>query len=263
MIPNFSQWPFFPVHSWIFILMRVAPILFMMPLFGSKNIPNRLKAAMILVVSFILLPIVRVEPSSFPSEIFGFLFFLFSEFMIGFLLGLSIRLIFAGIQLAGEFIGFQMGFGMANVMDPQSGTDNPLIAQFHYLFGLLIFLSIDGHHWFLKALVRSFDLLSPGEISFQKGLFPFFMELCGKMFLTAIKVVAPVMVILILVQMAMGLVAKTVPQVNVLLSSFPLTISLGLIFLGLSFELLWPYLRNLFDESGKGLVFTLLPIMKR
>ncbi len=183
--------------------------------------------------------------------------------MIGFLLGLSIRLIFAGIQLAGEFIGFQMGFGMAHVIDPQSGTDTTLIAQFHYLLGLLIFLSIDGHHWFLKALVRSFDLLSPGEFSLQKEFFPWFMGLCGKMFLTAIKIIAPVMVILILVQIAMGLVAKTVPQVNVLLSSFPLTISLGLIVLGLSIELLWPYLRNLFNESGKGLVFTLLPLMKR
>lgn len=263
MITNFSLWPFFPIQSWIFILMRVAPILFLMPLFGSKNIPNRLKAAMTLVLSFILLPVVRVEPSSFPSEIFGFLFFLFSEFMIGFLLGLFIRLIFAGIQLAGEFIGFQMGFGIANVIDPQSGTDTTLIAQFHYLLGLLIFLSIDGHHWFLRALIRSFDLLSPGEFSLQKGLFPFFLEVCRKMFLTAIKIVAPIMVILVLVQMAMGLIARTVPQVNVLLSSFPLTISLGLIFLGLSMDLLWPYLRNLFEESGKGLVFTLLPLMKR
>jgi flagellar biosynthetic protein FliR len=263
MMPNLFHCSFSQFESLVFIMMRVAPILFMMPLLSSRNLPHRLKAGLTLAVSFVLWPVVKVEPFLFPSGLFGFAFYMFSEFMIGFLLGLSIRLIFAGIQLAGEFIGFQMGFAMANVLDPQSGMDTTLMAQFHYLLGLLIFLSIDGHHWFFKALIQSFHLLSPGEFYLQKGLYQHFLNLSGKMFLIAIQIVAPVLAILILVQIALGLVSKMVPQVNILISSFPLTISLGLVFLGLSMELLYPYLENLFDESGRGLILTLLPLMKR
>jgi flagellar biosynthetic protein FliR len=206
---------------------------------------------------------VKWEAFPFPSEPFGFGFFMISEFMIGFLLGLSIRLIFTAIELAGEFAGFQMGFGMANIIDPQSGMDTTLLAQLYYILGLLIFFTIDGHHWFFRALVQSFQLLSPGEFYPQEGLYLHLLTLSGRMFLIAVKVVAPVTAILFLVQIAMGIVARMVPQVNILMSSFPLTISLGLVFLGLSMELLGPYLKTLFDESGKGLVMTLLPLMKR
>jgi flagellar biosynthetic protein FliR len=243
--------------------MRVAPILFMMPLLSSRNLPNLMKAGLALVVSLVLWPVVNVGIGLFPSEPFSFCFYMISEFMIGFVLGLSIRLIFGGLQLAGEFVGFQMGFAMANVIDPQSGMDTTLIAQFHYLLGLLIFLSIDGHHWFFRALVQSFHLLSPGDFFLQEGLYRHILELSGKIFIIAVKIAAPVMAILILVQIALGIVAKMVPQVNVLISGFPLTIGLGLIFLGLSMELLGPYLKGLLDESGKGLVYTLLPLMKR
>jgi flagellar biosynthetic protein FliR len=186
-----------------------------------------------------------------------------SEFMIGLLLGLSIRLIFGAIELAGEFVGFQMGFAMANIIDPQSGLDTTLLAQFYYLLGLLIFLSIDGHHWFFRALVQSFHLLSPGEFYPQEGLYIHLLNLSGRMFLIAFKIVAPVTAILFLIQLTLGIVARMVPQVNILISSFPLTISVGMIFLGLSMELLGPYLKTLLDESGKDLVMTLLPLMKR
>lgn len=156
-----------------------------------------------------------------------------------------------------------MGFAMANLIDPQSGTDTTLIAQFHYLLGLLIFLLIDGHHWFFRALSQSFYLLPPGEFHLQEGLHQYLLDLSGKMFIIAIKMVAPVMAIMILIQIALGIIARTVPQLNILINSFPLTIGLGLVFLGLSMELLLPYLKDLFEESGKGLVHTLLPLMKR
>jgi flagellar biosynthesis protein FliR len=83
------------------------------------------------------------------------------------------------------------------------------------------------------------------------------------MFLIALQIAAPVMAILFFIQVALGILARAVPQVNILMSSFPLTISLGLVFLGLSLDLLWPYLKNLFEESGQGLVMILLPLMKQ
>jgi flagellar biosynthetic protein FliR len=193
----------------------------------------------------------------------SFGFFALSELMIGFLLGFSVRLIFAGLQLAGELAGFQMGFGMARVMDPQSGAESTVVTEFYYLIGLLLFLAVDGHHWFFKALAQSFHLLGPGEFQPREGLVQLFIRLSGRMFVLAIKIVAPILVIMMLVQIALGIIARMIPQVNLLMSSFPVTISLGLIFLGLSMDLFWPALKNLMDESGRGLVSTLLPLMKK
>jgi flagellar biosynthetic protein FliR len=241
-------------------MVRVAAVLFMMPVLNSKNIPVLLKMGLTLTVSMILWPLVKVQA---PSDPYIFGFYMVAEFMIGFLLGFAMRLVFTGVQLAGELAGFQMGLSMANVVDPQSGMDTSLISQFHYLLGLLLFLSIDGHHWFFRALVQSFQVLSPGEFVIKEGLYQYVLNLSGKMFVIALKMVAPVMAILFLVQIALGIIARVVPQVNILVSSFPLTICLGLIFLGLSLELLVPYLKTLFDESGRGLVITVLPLMKR
>lgn len=263
MVNDFSQWTLPMFQTWLLILMRVAPIVFMMPLFHSRNIPNRVKAGLTLIISLALLPTVKIEVGGFPSEPLSFGFFALSELMIGFLLGFSVRLIFAGLQLAGELVSFQMGFGMARVMDPQSGTESTVLTEFYYLIGLLLFLAVDGHHWFFKALAQSFHVLAPGEFQPREGLVQLFIRLSGRMFVLAIKIGAPILAIMMLVQIALGIIARMIPQVNLLMSSFPVTISLGLIFLGLSIELFWPALKNLMDESGRGLVTTLLPLMKR
>jgi flagellar biosynthetic protein FliR len=263
MTPQLMQWSAVQFQSLLVILMRVAPLLLMMPLFNGKNLPPMLKIGLVLSVSLVLWPVVRTGASRIPSEPYSLGFFMIFEFMIGFSLALSVRIIFAGLQLAGEFAGIQMGFSMANIIDPQSGTDISLLSQFYYLLGLLIFLSVDGHHWFFRALAQSFQVLSPGEFHLREGLYQHLLNLSGKIFLIAVQLAAPVMAILILVQFALGVVARMVPQVNVLMSSFPLTIGLGLVFLMLSMELLWPYCKSLLDESGRGLITTLLPLMKR
>jgi flagellar biosynthetic protein FliR len=186
-----------------------------------------------------------------------------AELMIGLILGLSVKIIFAGIQLGGELAGFQMGLSLANVVDPQSEVNTPLLSQFLYLVSLIVFLAVDGHHWFFRALFQSFLLLAPGEIHLQEGLYRHFLGLLGSLFVVAIKIAAPVMAVLIFTQIGLGILAKAVPQINILITSFPLTLGIGLLFLALSIELLLPYFRHLFQETGRALVFTLLPLMQR
>ena len=263
MDANVLSWSVHQFQIFLLIVMRVAFILFMMPLLGAINVPVLAKAGLTLTVSLILLPVVQIHPALFPSEPLQFLFLMIFECLIGFILGLSIKILFASIQLAGEFAGFQMGLAMAQIVDPQSGVDATLMAQFYYFLALLIFLSVNGHYWFFKAVVQSFRLLPPGGLELHEGLYRYFVSLSGKMFLIGIKISAPVMAILILTQVAMGIIAKMVPQMNMLMTSFPLTIGLGMIFIGLSLELLVPYLSGFFDESGKGMVMTLIPLMAR
>jgi flagellar biosynthetic protein FliR len=263
ILPNLFDWSIAQFQSFVLIMMRVSPILFMMPILSSSTLPPLLKISLMLAVSLLLLPLVKIEVRFFPRDLYQFGFLMIGELMVGFILGLSIKLIFAGIQLAGEFAGYQMGLAMAHILDPQSGMDTTLIAQFYYLLGLLIFLSIDGHHWFIRALFQSFSVLSPGEFHLKIGLYHHFLKLSGEMFVIALKMVAPVMAVLIFTQIALGMIAKMVPQMNVLMNSFPLTICLGMIFLGLSVELLFPLLQSLFEEASRGLVDTMLPLIGR
>jgi flagellar biosynthetic protein FliR len=263
MVSGLFDWSLFQFQGFVLIMMRVAPILFMMPLLSSSALPNLLKISFALVVSLLLLPVVKIDARHFPSDPYQFGTFMAAELMIGFILGLSVKLIFAGVQLAGEFVGYQMGLAMASILDPESGMDTTLIAQFYYIVSLLIFLSIDGHHWFIRALFHSFSVLSPGEIHLQPGLYHHLLHLSGKMFVIAIQLGAPIMAVMIFTQIGLGMIAKLVPQMNVLIASFPLTICLGLLFLGLSIEWMVPYLRSLFDEVNRGLVDTMLPLIGR
>ena len=260
---NILAWSVHQFQLFLLIVMRVAFILFMMPLLGTRNVPVLAKAGLTLTLGLILLPVVEIPPAVFPSEPLHFLFLMVYEGLIGFTLGLSIKVVFASIQLAGEFAGFQMGLSMAQIVDPSSGVDATLMAQLYYFLALLVFLSINGHHWFFRAVVQSFRLLPPGGFDLHEGLYRYFLSLSGKMFLIGIKIAAPVTAILVLTQVAMGIVAKMVPQINILITSFPVTIGLGMIFVGLSLELLVPYLQSLFDESGKGMIHVLIPLMAR
>jgi flagellar biosynthesis protein FliR len=256
------QWSIFQFQSFTLVLMRVSPIIFLLPIFSGRQVPNLAKAGLTLTVSLILLPTVKIDLRHFPGESYEFIYFIAAELMVGFILGLAVKLIFAGVQLAGELVAYQMGLAMANIIDPQSEGNSTLIAEFSYLIALLIFLLVDGHHWFFRALVQSFAVIAPGGVHLQGGLLQYFSRLSGEMFTIAVKLSAPVMAVLIFTQIALGLVAKMVPQINILLTSFPLTIGLGLFFFGLSFDLFGPYLKNLLEQAGVELVRTLLPLLR-
>lgn len=257
------NWSLNQFQAFIIVLTRVASILFLMPLLGTRYVPVMVKVGLALVVSLMLVPLVRVEVNGALFEPLGFIFYLIAELMIGLILGLTVKLIFAGIQLAGEFMGYQMGLAMASMFDPQSGMNSTVVAEFNYLLGLLFFLSLDGHHWFFKTLVESFREISPGTLHLRESLYTYFVALSGKMFVIAVKLVAPVTAIILFTQIALGLTAKLVPQINLLMASFPLTIGLGLLFWLFSIEMFAPYFQNLFDEAGREMITTVLPLIGR
>jgi flagellar biosynthetic protein FliR len=257
------NWSLLQFQSFVLILMRVSPILFMMPVLSSRNIPSLLKIGLTLTVGLILLPMVKINPQYLPREPLQFGSLMIAELAIGFILSLSVNIIFAGIQMGGELIAFQMGFSMASVVDPQSDVTAPVISEFIYFLSILIFLAMDAHHWFFRAVYQSFLLLAPGEIHLRAGLYSHLLNLMGGLFVIAVKLAAPVLAVMMFTQIALGILAKAVPQVNILMTSFSLTIGIGLLFLAFSLELLLAYFEGLFQVAGKGLVYTLWPLMQR
>ena len=175
----------------------------------------------------------------------------FSEVMMGLCLAFGARLLLASVQLAGQFMGFQMGFSMAGAIDPQEGGQSTFLSQFLYIFTILLFLVMDGHHLFIAALAKSFALVPPCRFAPKPGLSRVLIQTGGQMFLVALKISAPILIALFLSNLCLGIVARTVPQVNILMIGFPLNISIGLILFGLTLSTLTPYLVDLTRGMGE------------
>jgi flagellar biosynthetic protein FliR len=232
----------------ILILMRVSVVLFLFPVFGSTMFPLLVKTGFSLTLSFVFFSVVAIDPQLFPKTVLGFLILIASELMIGLTIGLSIRLFFAGIQLAGQVVGFQMGFAIINVFDPQTGTQVSIIDQMGYWVALLIFLALNGHHALISALGESFQLVNIGMFTLDPGFFSKFLSIAADIFVIALKVGSPAIAALILTSVAFGISAKFAPQMNILIAAFPIKIIVGLIFFGVSIQIISAMTRVYLDS---------------
>jgi flagellar biosynthetic protein FliR len=231
------------------VVLRITGMLFLMPVFSSRSIPVQVKAATILITALALTPVAPFSPDQLPSNPWQFGLLAVAEFFAGMTLALILRLVFAGLQMAAQMVGFQMGLAMASIVDPQSGTQSIVIAQFVYLIALLLFLAMDGHHMMLSLLHESLSVLSPGDISLSEPLYSLIFHMGQQMFVLSVKLMAPVMAILLFSQVAMGILAKAVPQINMLIVSFGLNIALGLFFLGFTLQILGPVLARSLEDG--------------
>jgi len=252
MIALTFQYP--QIQLFLLVFVRVTAILMSLPIFSGNNVPNMFKAGLSLAVAFVLYPVIDL---AFLPEMDGWIFLTLgvaSEVLLGVGVGLAIRLIMAGIQMAGQVSGYQMGLAIANIMDPATSMQTPVLAQAFNLLAMLIFLSINAHHWFFRALVESFAVLPPFQFALSASFIAYLMAMAGNMFVIALKIGAPVIVVLILTSVSFGLMARTVPQMNIFIVAMPLKIVVGLLFIVFSLPYLQPYLQKLFDDFGAGLV---------
>ncbi len=218
------------------------------PVLYAGQTPAQIKVGLTVLTTLLLFPVMGPKFPAIPFEILPFTLFIVSEVLLGLLLGLVARLIFTTVQFGGRIIGFQMGFAMANVMDPQMGGQTSLISQFQNVFAILIFLSLDGHHMFLQAAVRSYQYLPPGNLDFSGEAVPYLMELASRMFALGIQFSVPVIILLLLSSLSLGFMSRIFPQLNVFMLSFPLNISISFIVMGLTLSMIYVILRREFDE---------------
>ena len=147
---------------------------------------------------------------------------------MGLVLGYAGRLLFIGIQFAGQLSGLQMGFGIVNVIDPASHDQISIIGQFLNILAILMVLTLDGHHVILNGLISSFDAVPLGGVVLQAAIAHKFIALTSEVFIIAIKISAPILIALFLISTAMGVLARTVPQMNVFIVGFPVQLAVGL-----------------------------------
>lgn len=246
--------PFIQLQMLFLIFVRVGAILMSMPIFKSRSIPVLVKFGLALAASIVLYPL--LDRTAFPvvRNLGSFAIVVVGEIMLGISIGMAVNLIFVGLQMAGQISGYQMGLALARVMDPSAGQQVPLLSQFFQLFAFMIFLIINAHHWFLMALADSFQLVPPFGFRVSGSLIEQLIQIGGHMFVIAIKVGAPVIAALLITSVAFGLIARTVPQMNVFLVAMPLKIIIGLLFIGFSLPYLSSFLKALFSNLGNMII---------
>ena len=245
------NWTLTQLLSLVIILIRVAPLLFFMPVLGSTAVPAQVKILLALMTALVLLPVVRVNPRLISGPPLGFVVLVLTEVLLGATLAVFARCVFAATEIAGQMVGIQMGMGVAGVMDPQFGTQVSPVGMLWNLATILIFLSINGHHMFFSTLVESFEWLKPGTATITKATFEGLMQGASHMFVLSVKIMAPAGAALFFTHVAMGIVAKTVPQIPIMIVGLPLTIGVGFIFAGLSLAYLLPLMITNFEMLAR------------
>lgn len=248
---NISSIPIF-----LLVLVRVLAFFVTLPLFSYRTIPNQFKIGLAFFLAFIMF--YHIDFSHVNLGEF-YIFLLLKEVMVGLLIGLIAYIIIAAIQIAGGFIDFQMGFAIANVMDPQTGAQSPLTGQYFYIIALLFLLSVDGHHLLIDGIYYSYELVPIDHfIPFHDGgMIEFVVNTFNKMFLIAFQMAIPIVGCLFLVDVALGIIARTVPQLNVFVVGLPIKILVSFIVILFYLSLYILLVRMLFTamfETMRGLM---------
>lgn len=242
------NWTIDQLMRLVMVMVRVGPLLFLMPIIGSRGVPAQFKILLVLMTSLVLAPVVPVNAADLPETPVGFALFAVLEIAFAAILALFVRFVFSAVETAGQVVGVQMGMGMAGVMDPQFGNQVSPVGMLWNIAAILIFLAIDGHHLFFAAMVQSYQWVGPGELGRVSQLtYEAMMDGAAQMFVLAVMVMAPTSVAVFCSHVAMGIIAKTVPQIPILIVGMPMNIALGLFFAGMSLNYLAPLLISRFE----------------
>lgn len=214
--------------GFLLILCRITAFFVTVPIFSMRGVPVQFRIGIAFFVTF--LTFTTMEAVSVEMDALYILLIL-REVLVEILLGLVAYLFFTITQIAGSFVDMQMGFGIANVIDPMTGAQSPVLGNFTFFIATLLFLAMDGHHYLLIGIMNSYDWVPLDNALFTRilegGISSFLLETLGTMFLLAFQLVAPLIAALFLVDIALGMLARTVPQFNVFVIGLPLKILVG------------------------------------
>jgi len=234
--------------SFLLTMMRISLVVFLLPFFGATSLPTAIKGALCLVLSLAVWPQLSFPASMFPSNTWSLALMFAGEILMGLMLDILIRFLFAAAQSAGSIMGFSMGFSLMNSVDPLSGASESGIAHLMNQVVTMLFLCLDGHLVLLGALAQSFALVPPGGLLINPALTAHMITFSSQLFVMALKIAAPIMASIFLVDLALALVARAAPQMNVLFVGFPLKIGVGFLFMTLVFAALANYVSQYIDE---------------
>ena len=241
----------------MFPLTRILAMISSSPVLGNKQIPARVKLGLSVLIAIIIAPTIGEMPPVSIGSPQGLLIMI-QQIIIGVAMGFTMRLIFTAVEMAGELAGLQMGLGFASFYDPVNAVHSPIVAQWLGMVAALAFLSINGHLYMLSALAESFRTLPVGNMISSHG-FHAVASWGGSIFAYALQISLPILAALLITNIALGILTRAAPQLNLFAIGFPITLAIGFLVLMLSMPHFIPMLDRLTQE-GLGATLNLVKL---
>lgn len=222
----------------ILVFLRMLTFFIIVPIFFPKGTPNTLKVLFALLISYLILPGINYTSVSLISSNYILMVYCAQEIIIGLTLGYITNLCFFSIRMGGQLMDTQIGLSMINMFDPMSNTNSTLIEQLLYWCSLMIFFIIDGHHMLITNLINSFNTIGFGKFILTNEPIQLIIKAFTEFFSIGLKIAIPIVLIIILCDITMGLVSRTVPQLNVMILGLPVKILVGLASISLALPLI-------------------------
>ncbi len=239
-----NQWGLF-----LAVLARISGIFVVAPFYGSRMAPVRARVCAALAMGVLLFPVLSKKMDAvLPETLYGYVFVIFTELFIGWLIGFVGYLAFSAINVAGQIMDMQVGFAMVTVLNPSTGEQVPLIGTFEYNLAVLVFLVTNGHHIFIQALFDSFDMVPVTAVAVQSGLMKLLIDMVTMAFGVGLKIALPVLAAILLLDVALGILARTMPQMNIFIVGIPAKLFIGLFVLAFAIPFYILFLDVLFNE---------------
>lgn len=230
----------------LLILVRATGIFVITPIFSRKNIPMIFKIGFALFMSIIIFNI--IDDNTLVINGFDTILLTIKEFSVGLIIGFISYVFFTTMYIAGQIIDMQVGFGMVNVLDPQHNIQLPITGNFYHILTVLIFLTTNSHHLLIRALVDSYTIIPIGHFTFSSELTNQMIEIFTQVFIIGFKIASPILATIFIANALLGIMAKTMPQMNVFVIGMPLKVASGLVVIFLTLPLFSTILQYLFEN---------------
>ena len=253
------------INAWlinfIWPLTRILGLIMVAPVFGHRSVPARVKIGLGVFIALVVAPTLPPMPDVGLGSWYGLLI-LVQQALIGVAIGFTMRVIFAAVEAAGEIVGLQMGLGFASFFDPQSAGQTLVVAQLFNILAVLLLLAVNAHLLLLGVLVDSFHGLpiSPHPLS-AAGFFNL-AAYGSTVFAVGLQLALPLIAILLMTNLALGILTRSAPQLNIFAIGFPITLGVGLITLDITLPYFTPQLERMLQnglQASAMLIQTLHP----
>lgn len=243
-------------QAFLVLISRIGGLIAALPVLSGRSVPMKVKGALVLALGVLLAPLIHLP--TVPYDPLVLTAGLLSEMVIGLAIGLAVRLFFGAFEVAGEMIGVQMGFGVVQLFDPATSRQTPIMAQYFTLLASLVLLSLNGHMLIVATILSSYESIPAFGASLSTGVGDDVLRLSQQMFMVGLKLAAPVLVVILMINILLAILGRAVSQINVFVLSFPITIVGGLAVLSLSM----PFTVELLVQEIERLQFTILGLLK-
>lgn len=236
--------------AFLWPLARILALISAAPVLGDDWLPLRVKIGLGVLIAIVVAPVIGPLPKVDPGSLAGLLI-LAQQIIVGLAMGLTMRVVFAAVEAAGEIAGLQMGLGFATLIVPESDGSTLVIGQFLGLLAALMFLSINGHLMMIDMLSESFGAFPVSTQAISANGLALLADWGGKIFAAGVWLSLPLIGVLLITNLALGILTRAAPQLNLLSVGFPITLSVGMVALLLSLPYFVPALLQLVSEGLK------------